>query len=148
MEQQNQIDLSNGLSTNIPTQECYIPSSVEKKKALMMYFLFGIILVISNKKVNVFEFFHLKQAMWWWMTFVLSLLFSVIILFIPIIKFLGILLLFFLMAFFIIFCKQAWDGKMHDIDASYSLAVFPSLWSWLFWLFNIEFDNSKIEDMS
>jgi len=56
MDQQNQ------LQSFVSTQE-YIPSSVEKKKALMMYFLFGIIIVISNKKVNDFEFFHVKQAM-------------------------------------------------------------------------------------
>jgi hypothetical protein len=63
MDQQNQLEssISNiGIQT---LQDQYMPSSVEKKKALMMYFLFGIIIVISNKKVNDFEFFHVKQAM-------------------------------------------------------------------------------------
>ena len=40
----------------------YIPSSIEKKRAVMMYMLFGVIIAISNKKVNSFEYFHLKQA--------------------------------------------------------------------------------------
>ena len=41
----------------------YVPSSIQKKRALMMYFLIGIILVLSEKKTNEFEYFHLKQAM-------------------------------------------------------------------------------------
>jgi len=65
MDQQNQIQVPVAPSVIgiQPPQEQYIPSSVEKKKALMMYFLFGIIIVIANKKVNDFEFFHVKQAM-------------------------------------------------------------------------------------
>ncbi|HCY20702.1 TPA: hypothetical protein DIC40_02400 [Patescibacteria group bacterium] len=63
MDQQNQLEIP-AIPVGIQSsQEQYVPSSVEKKKALMMYFLFGIIIVISNKKVNDFEFFHVKQAM-------------------------------------------------------------------------------------
>ena len=65
MDLQNQLDMSAVYTTPgvQPSQEQYIPSSVEKKRALMMYFLFGIMIVIANKKVNDFEFFHVKQAM-------------------------------------------------------------------------------------
>jgi hypothetical protein len=41
----------------------YIPSSKEKKRAVIMYFLFGIMMVIADKKTNEFEYFHLKQSM-------------------------------------------------------------------------------------
>jgi hypothetical protein len=41
----------------------YVPSSIQKKRAIMMYFLMGIVLVLSEKKTNEFEYFHLKQAM-------------------------------------------------------------------------------------
>jgi len=40
----------------------YAPSSIEKKRAVMMYMLFGVMIAISSKKVNSFEYFHLKQA--------------------------------------------------------------------------------------
>ena len=40
----------------------YLPSGAEKKRAVIMYLLFGVIIAISNKKVNVFEYFHLKQS--------------------------------------------------------------------------------------
>ncbi len=144
MDQQNQLEssISNiGIQT---LQDQYMPSSVEKKKALMMYFLFGIIIVISNKKVNDFEFFHVKQAMWWWMIFILSILISVVILFVPVIKFLWIIWLLVVMGVFVVFVKQAWDGKYHQDVTKYNLGLFPSLWSWLFWLFGISFDWSDL----
>lgn len=143
MDQQNQQEVP-ATSVGIPPlQEQYIPSSVEKKRALMMYFLFGIIIVISNKKVNDFEFFHVKQAMWRWMIFILSVLVSAIILFIPVIRFIGILWLLIVMGVFIVLAKQAWDGKYHQDVTKYSLGLFPSLWAWLFGLFGINFNDME-----
>lgn len=146
MDQQNQIQVP--IAPSVigiqPSQEQYIPSSVEKKKALMMYFLFGIIIVISNKKVNDFEFFHVKQAMWRWMVFILSILISAIILFIPVIKVVGILWLLIVMGIFIVLAKQAWDGKYYQDVTKYSLGIFPSLWTWLFWLFGISFNDMEL----
>ena len=44
--------------------ETYVPSSTEKKRAVMMYLLIGIIVVaLNNQKKNDFESFHLKQAL-------------------------------------------------------------------------------------
>ena len=40
----------------------YVPSSIQKKRALLMYFLMGIVMVIEEKMTNEFEYFHLKQA--------------------------------------------------------------------------------------
>jgi len=51
------------INTDNVQDTSYVPSGVEKKRAVMMYLLVGIIITISNKKVNVFEYFHLKQAL-------------------------------------------------------------------------------------
>ena len=46
------------------SKEVYIPSSTEKKRAVMMYLLIGIIVVaFNNQKKSDFEQFHLKQAL-------------------------------------------------------------------------------------
>jgi hypothetical protein len=46
-----------------PSKEVYIPSSTEKKRAVMMYLLIGIIIVaFNNQKKTDFEQFHLKQS--------------------------------------------------------------------------------------
>lgn len=57
------MDIQNTIQSPVSQQEQYVPSSVEKKKALMMYFLFGIMIVLSKRKVSDFEYFHAKQAM-------------------------------------------------------------------------------------
>ena len=47
-----------------PSKEVYMPSSTEKKRAVMMYLLMGIIVVaFNNQKKSDFEQFHLKQAL-------------------------------------------------------------------------------------
>ncbi len=47
-----------------PSQEVYMPSSTEKKRAVMMYLLMGIIVVaFNNQKKSDFEQFHLKQSL-------------------------------------------------------------------------------------
>jgi len=47
-----------------PSKEVYIPSSTEKKRAVMMYLLIGIIVVaFKNQKKSDFEQFHLKQSL-------------------------------------------------------------------------------------
>ena len=47
-----------------PSKEVYIPSSTEKKRAVMMYLLIGIIVVaLNNQKKSDFEQFHLKQSL-------------------------------------------------------------------------------------
>lgn len=45
------------------SKEVYVPSSTEKKRAVMMYLLIGIIIVaFNNQKKTDFEQFHLKQS--------------------------------------------------------------------------------------
>ena len=63
IEQVPSIQDSFQMSTPVESTLFYVPSSIQKKRALMMYFLMGIILVLSEKKTNEFEYFHLKQAM-------------------------------------------------------------------------------------
>lgn len=63
--------------------EEYVPSSVERKKAVLMYFLVGIILALSKERVSVYEFFHLKQALGWRTIFFICMVFGAIFLFFP-----------------------------------------------------------------
>lgn len=115
----------------------YIPSSVEKKRAVMMYMLFGVIISISNKKVNGFEYFHLKQSIGWRLCFILVLIASVVLIFLPGIKYVGILALIAMVTFFIIFVKQAWDGKYHTDSKKYIFWLFPWLGGRVVDLFDI-----------
>ena len=87
----------------------YVPSSIQKKRTIMMYFLLGIVMVISEKKTNEFEYFHLKQSIGWRIGFLILLLIDVLLLPIPYIKWIGILFLFAWVVSLIFFIKQARD---------------------------------------
>jgi len=116
----------------------YAPSSIEKKRGVMMYMLFGVIIAISNKKVNSFEYFHLKQAIWWRLCFIIVVIISIIILLLPWIKYLGLLSLLIMVIIFIVLTKQARDGKYYaDMKKYWFLGLFPSLGAWLVNLFEI-----------
>lgn len=130
-------------NTIIPTDAgqvawIYAPSSIEKKRAVMMYMLFGVIIAISNKKVNSFEFFHLKQAIWRRLCFIIIVIVSIALMLIPGIKYLGLLALLAMVIIFIVLAKQARAGKYHTDMKKYGFfGVFPSLGTRLVNLFEI-----------
>ncbi|NOZ43738.1 MAG: DUF4870 domain-containing protein [bacterium] len=99
-----------------PVPVTYIPSSSEKKKAVIMYGLFGIVIMIGKKEMSPFEYFHLKQSVGWWILFVFFFIISSVMFFIPVIKFLGLIPLIAMIVVWAIFIKQAWDGK-YQLDS-------------------------------
>ncbi|MEI6426519.1 MAG: hypothetical protein WCO66_04170 [Candidatus Absconditabacteria bacterium] len=121
----------------------YVPSSIQKKRALMMYFLMGIVLVLSEKKTNEFEYFHLKQAIGWWIGFFVLLLAVVLLLFIPYIKVLGVLGILAWVGLLVCFAKQARDGIYKKDLNAYRGAIFPSLGNRVVSLFELSFDEQK-----
>ncbi len=105
----------------------YMPSSSEKKRAIMMYLFFGIMVSITKKDMNSFEYYHLKQSSGWRILFLLVLVFDVVLLFLPIIKYLWIIPLLILVVAWVINVKQARDWK-YFIDKKES---FLALFSWI-----------------
>ena len=72
--------------------QVYVPSSTEKKRAIMMYLLIGIIIVsFNNQTKSEFEQFHFKQALGWWAIFLLLVVVTSIFMLIPIIKYIPLL---------------------------------------------------------
>ncbi len=120
-----------------PSKEVYIPSSTEKKRAVMMYFLIGIIVVgFNNQKKSDFEQFHLKQAIWWRAVFLFLIVVTSIFMFIPLIKYIPIFAVVIMVAFLAIFIKHARDGK-YSIAQENKLAIFISLGEWIMILFEV-----------
>ena len=115
----------------------YMPSSSEKKRAVLMYLFIGIMVYISKTEVNVFEYYHLKQATWWWIMFLLILVLSAVLLFLPIIKIIWVLLLLIFIAARVIGVKQAWDGKYQNTSMTSFMSLFSWVWNWFLDLFEI-----------
>lgn len=127
----------------------YIPSSSDKKRAIMMYLFFGIMVSITKKNLNIFEYYHLKQASGRWIIFLLILVFDIVLLFLPVIKYLGLIPLIVLIVALIISAKQARDWKYFIDKKDSPLALFSWVGTWFIDLFEIgtSIDKSDMSDI-
>ena len=118
--------------------ESYTPSSTEKKRAVMMYLLIGVIVTaFTNQHKTDFEQFHLKQAVGRRSTFLLLIVASAIFVFIPLIKYLPLFMIIVMIAFLAIFIHRARKGK-YTIDPKNKLAIFLGLWERILNLFEVK----------
>lgn len=116
----------------------YVPSSVERKKALIMYFFVGIIAALSKEEVTVYEMFHLKQALWWWMLFFIFLMGSIIFVFIPYLWILPVFVFIVFLIIWIIFAKQAWEWRYTVNENKILMPLFAWLWWWVITIFELD----------
>ncbi len=122
-------------------QSDYIPSEVERRRAVMMYLFIWLVISLIKGLKSDYEKYHFYQAMWWWFLFFVTLLISIVFLFIPFIKFLPILFILFLIVVSWIFVNQAITWK-YTLDKDKILfPVFYWLWKWVWDLFDIDIDN-------
>ena len=115
----------------------YMPSSSEKKRAVLMYLFIGIVVYLSKKDINVFEYYHLKQASWRRILFLFVLVLSAVLLFLPVIKIIWALLLIAFVATWGIWVKQAWDWKYSTWSNTSFMDLFSSVWNRFLDLFEI-----------
>lgn len=120
----------------------YIPSSIEKKRAVTMYVLSGIIMTAWKNEINQFELFHLKQSLGRWSCFLLVFIVSLILLFVPYIKIIALLVVFSMVVMLSIFIKQARDWK-YNYDSTNKLSVFQWIWWWILNLFEKNIDDKE-----
>lgn len=128
-------------------QENYVPSESERKKVVLYYFLVGILISINKKDITKYEFFHLRQAIWWWTVFFLVFVSSMFFIFLPFIKLIPILVFLIMFIIWIVFVIQAWWGK-YVIDISWKeervfLPFFVGIGNWILEVFNVKFDLKK-----
>jgi hypothetical protein len=123
--------------------EDYVPSSVERKKAIMMYMFVWIIVALSKEKVTVYEYFHLKQWLWWWSLFFMAMVFWVLFLFLPYLWVLPLLVFLFFMVIWIVFCKQAWEWRYTIDNNKILFPFFAWFGEWILSIFEIDISNDQ-----
>jgi len=111
----------------------YIPGSSEKKRACVMYLFFGIIVSLSKKDFSPFEFYHLRQSIWLW----ILILPVVLISFIPVIRWISIIILVALLGILGFSFANAWTWKYFDESDKSVLALFSGVWWWFLDLFEL-----------
>lgn len=128
------------------SKEVYVPSSTEKKRAVMMYLLIGIIVVaLNNQKKSDFESFHLNQALGRRAVFLLLVVVTSIFMLLPIIKYIPIFVVIVMVVFMGIFIKRARDGK-YSIAEENKLSIFHALGGWIMTLFEVKEEEKKPEN--
>jgi hypothetical protein len=122
----------------------YVPSEFERKRAVVMYFLIGIVMTLqSDSPISAYEWFHLQQSLGRWAFF--SVIVFIIIIYIAIFFFV-VWFMFFLPAIFLFlylmlrgyFVYQAWKGiDVTNPNTKIILPVFSDVGSWLLGIFEI-----------
>ncbi len=87
-------------------QEVYVPSTLERKRSVLMYFLIGIIICVGRSGLTEFEQYHLRQAMGYWLVVIIRVLLVSILLVIPKIRIVFLPLSLVLLVYLIIFIQQ------------------------------------------
>lgn len=125
-------------------EEEYVPTSTERKRAVMMYFVIWILIWINVKKLSKYELFHLKQAIGFRIIFLIYFIitFFFFVVSMAFIFFMLIPLIFFIfiMIVFYIFLKQALSGFYVINKDRIFLPFFYYLWNWVYELF---LENNK-----
>lgn len=116
----------------------YVPSSIERKKALLMYFFVGIVAALSKDEISVYEMFHLKQAMGRRMSFFITLIFSVMFVFIPYLWVLPVFVFICYFVIWIIFAKQAREWRYVINEDKIVMPIFAWLWWWMVSIFELD----------
>ena len=123
--------------------ENYVPSETERKRVLVYYFLVGILFALSNDSLSKYEYFHLKQAIGWWIVFFLVFVSSLFLWFIPFLDLIPFLLQLVLFWIWLFFVKQAWEWKYIVVinwKEKIPLPVFEGIGWWLLELFDKKFE--------
>ncbi|MDR0283013.1 MAG: hypothetical protein LBI53_07185 [Candidatus Peribacteria bacterium] len=100
----------------------YIPSSSEKKQAVLMYMMVGLLLSTGKKEVSPYTYHHIKQSMGWIVLLVSVIFLDVVLIifgmFIGLFNRLALLITLPVLLIGILCMKQARDGKSQRNDLS------------------------------
>jgi hypothetical protein len=124
-------------------EEDYVPSETERKRVVVYYFLVGILFALSNNHLSKYEYYHLKQAIGWWIVFFLVFVTSLLVIWVPLIRVIPWLAQIVLVGIWVFFVKQARDGKYTlnvNGQEKVPLPIFAALGNWLLELFDKKFE--------
>lgn len=126
--------------------EQYVPSSVERKKAVLMYFFVWIVAALSKESLTIYEMFHLKQSIGRWMIFFMSMIGWILFVFIPYLWILPVLFFLLFVFIWIIFTKQAREGAYVIDEDKILMPFFAWIWGWVVSIFDLDIGDEEIDE--
>ena len=137
-------ELERGLDWLIDEQ--YVPSSVERKKAVLMYFFVWIVAALSKKSLSVYEMFHLKQSIGRRMIFFMAMVGWILFVFIPYLWILPVLFFLLFVIIWIIFAKQAREGVYMIDEDKVLMPFFAAIWWWVVSIFDLDVEDKETNE--
>ncbi len=121
-------------------ENTYMPSSSERKRAIVAYLLIGLFFFSGKEELSVYEYFHYKQAMGWYCTTMILFLAWIILIWIPVLKWLPFLFVLANLVIMVIFIYKAWKGEYSAnlLQNEKWKTLYADVWGWLLWLFDIK----------
>lgn len=92
-------------------EQLYLPSSSERKRAITAYLLIGLFFFSGKEDLTVYEYFHYKQAIGRYMSTMALLLFQLMLVWIPVLRWLPFLFVLANLVIVVIFVFGAWKGQ-------------------------------------
>lgn len=128
------------LTQNLMPENIYLPSSSERKRAILTYLLVGILFFSGKEDLSVFEWYHFKQAIGRYAATMFFLLLFLFVFWIPFIRVLpGILVLFNLIWWgFLVFLARKWVYVANPLAAPFWKRMYADLWGWILDLFDVK----------
>lgn len=129
----------------------YIPSSAEKKQAVLMYLFVWLLLSLQQQEVSPYMHHHIKQAFGWVVLLVLVIFLDVILfifgaIFGAFFSVLAGIVTIPVLVLGILCAKQARDGQYQRDEnwATQFFGAFSGLWSWVLNLFDADHYNKPL----
>ena len=121
-------------------ENIYLPSSSERKRAIVAYLLVGLFFFSGKEELTVFEYYHYKQAIGWYCVLMLSLLMWLIVFWIPVIRWIPFLLVLANLVVAVIFVMKAWkwDYSANVLEKEKWKMIYADIGGRLLGLFDIK----------
>ena len=121
-------------------ENIYLPSSSERKRAIVAYLLVGLFFFSGKEELTVFEYYHYKQAIGWYCVLMFSLLLWLIVFWIPVIRWIPFLLVLANLVVAVIFVMIAWkwDYSANVLEKQKWKMIYADIGGWLLGLFEIK----------
>ena len=137
-------EMKRGLDWLIDEQ--YVPSSVERKKAVLMYFFVWIVAALSKKSLTIYEMFHLKQSIGRWMIFFMSMVGWILFVFIPYLWIIPVLFFLFFVVVWIVFTKQAREWNYVIDEDKILMPFFAGIGGWVVSIFDLDIGDEVSDE--
>ena len=117
--------------------QSYIPSVLEKKRALSCFFFLWIVISLASQKdFSFYEYYYLSSSIWWRVSFSVIPFFFLFSFFVPLLSFFSLFLFLLWLLIWGVFVFNARNGVFHNSFSFFSF--FEWIGVWLLCLFDIQ----------